>query len=69
MPPVSIDVVLKWLGLLPQIISGGTAVYASVKAALAAHGIEAENAELDAVMADADRRKALALHEAGSSHE
>ena len=60
----SIDFILKWIGILPQIAQAGSAAVAAVKGALAAHGIEADTAELDAVALDADRRKAIAEAEA-----
>lgn len=51
---------LKWLALGQQVIAAGAGPWAEIKAVMAAHGIEADTAALDAVIADADRRKALA---------
>lgn len=55
---------MQWLGVLQQVEAAGSGAWDSVKAALAAHGIEADTAQLDAVIADAARRKALAEREA-----
>ena len=52
--------VLKWLALAQQIKAAGEGPWNQIKAVLAANGIEADTAALDVVIADADRRKALA---------
>jgi hypothetical protein len=52
--------IFQWIALGQKVMAGGSAVYASVKAALAAHGIEADTDQLDAVIADAEKRKAMA---------
>ena len=62
---MNLAAILQWLGLLQQIEQKGAAVFASVKKALADHGIEADTSALDEVIADAARRKALAEREAG----
>lgn len=64
MPKLTIGAVQKWLSVLEDVLAIGQPAYDAVKSALAAQGIDAENAELDAVIVDADRRKALAHQEA-----
>ncbi len=51
---------LKWLALGQQVFAAGAGPWSQIKDVLAANGIEADTAVLDAVIADADRRKALA---------
>jgi hypothetical protein len=51
---------LAWLSLGQQVITAGEDVWNQIKGVLAANGIEADNAHLDAVIADAARRKAQA---------
>jgi len=55
---LTIPEILKWIGLFQQIHTAGGSAWADVKAALANHGIEADTAALDAVIADADARAA-----------
>lgn len=61
---MTLQAILQWITLLGQIEQKGSAAFAAVKQALANHGIEADTAALDAVIADAARRKALAEAEA-----
>lgn len=56
---------LNWLALGQQVFEKGAGVYAQIKAVLAANGIEADTAALDAVIADAERRKEQARIDAG----
>lgn len=56
--------IMQWITLGQQVFEKGASAFNAVKAALAANGIEADTAELDKVIADADRRKALAENEA-----
>lgn len=56
-----IAALLQWNSLLPMLLSiedGGKKALAEIKAALAAHGIEADTSQLDAVITDAIARKA-----------
>ena len=50
----------KWIELGQQIVQAGLPALAAVKAALAANGIEADTAALEAVIEDAEKRKAEA---------
>lgn len=61
----ALKVAMAWLAIGQQVIAQGAAAWESVKAALAAHGIEADTAILDGVIADAQRRADLARSEAG----
>lgn len=54
----------EWLTLGEKVIKAGSGALAAVKTALAAQGVEADTAQLDAVIVDAERRKALAEAEA-----
>lgn len=56
--------VMQWIALGQQAIAKGAEVMAQIKGVLAANGIEADTAALDAVIADADRRKKLAEDDA-----
>lgn len=62
----SLDDIVKAIGLINAIAAQGAAQWASIKAALAAQGYDADTAILDAGIADAERRKALALREASA---
>lgn len=53
--------VSQWSGLLPALLSSGAAglkAFQDIKAALAANGIAADTAQLEAVIVDAAARKA-----------
>lgn len=56
--------IIQWIGIGQKVFEAGKPAWESVKAALAAHSIEEDTAALDKVIEDADRRKALAEHEA-----
>lgn len=55
-----LETAMKWLALGQQIVERGTLVWEQIKLVLSQHGIEADTVALDAVIADADRRKAQA---------
>lgn len=61
----TIPALLEWVHLGEQLIASGQGAYNAVKDAAAAHGVLADTAQLDAVILDAERRKALAEAEAG----
>lgn len=61
---MNLAAVLQWLDIAQQIEAKGEGVWTAIKAVLVDHGIEADTAALDAAIADAARRKALAEHEA-----
>lgn len=61
---MTLQAIFQWLALLQQLEQKGSAAFAAVKQVLATHGIEGDTAALDAVIADAARRKALAEAEA-----
>ena len=61
---MDVQAILQWIGVLQRIQASGGTAYAEIKGVLAAHGIEADTAALDAVIADASRRKAIAQREA-----
>ncbi len=62
MPPLTLTTALSFIGFLQQAWTGGApvvaAVVASIKGALANHGIEADTAALDKVIAEAQAAKA-----------
>jgi len=58
--------IIQWITIGQKVFEAGKPAFDAVKAALAAHTIEADTDALDKVIEDADRRKALAEHEAGS---
>lgn len=60
-----IATITRWISLLENLRAAGKPAIDAVRDALAAHGIEADNALLDGVIADATRREALAEREAG----
>lgn len=62
---MTIPALMQWIALGEQVIEAGKGPLNDVRAALAAHGIAADTAQLDAVILDGERRKALAEHEAG----
>lgn len=55
----------QWIALGEKVVTAGAGALAAVTAAAAAHGIEQDTAQLNAVILDAERRKALAAAEAG----
>lgn len=57
---MELEAAMKWLAFGQKVIAAGAGALADVKAAAAAHGIEADTAALDAVIADAVRRKVQA---------
>jgi hypothetical protein len=62
--PFTIAAMIQWVGLARQVFAVGSGLWTDIKRVLADHGVAADTAELDAVAADADRRKALAEAEA-----
>lgn len=56
--------VLQWLAIGQQVVQAGAGVMAQIRSVLEANGIEADTAALDQVIADADRRRAIAEREA-----
>lgn len=61
---LSLAALLQWISIGEQVIDKGTAAWSDIQAALARNGIEADNALLDAVIADDVRRKGLAEQDA-----
>lgn len=61
---MNLSALMQWITLGQSVVDKGAAAMAAVKAAAAAHGIEQDTAALDAVILDAERRKAIAQHEA-----
>lgn len=59
------NAVLNWITLGQQVVEKGASVMNQIRAVLAANGIEADTAALDAVIADAERRKEQARIDAG----
>lgn len=57
--------ILQWLALGEKVVLAGADVLAQVRAVLAANGIEADTAALDAVIVDAARREEQARIDAG----
>jgi hypothetical protein len=57
---IELQAALSWLGVLQQVIDAGGGVMSEIKGVLSAHGIEADTAALDVVIADAERRRAQA---------
>lgn len=64
--PANLAGLIQWLTIGDQVFDKGQAVWSDIRKVLEAHGIAADNAALDAVIADAARRKALAQQDAGS---
>ena len=64
MNQISFTAIVQWIGLLQQIVTGGTTVWDKIKAILVDHGIDADTAALDAVILDAAARKAQAQADA-----
>jgi hypothetical protein len=60
----TLDALFQWFSVFQKIVLAPSAVFTDIKRVLAAHGIEADTAALDAVIADASRRKAIAQREA-----
>jgi hypothetical protein len=57
--------IVAWIELGRKVMEVGVPAWQSVKAALAEHGIEADNEALNDVIIDAEHRKAIAEAEAG----
>jgi hypothetical protein len=64
MPVLSIAAIIQWITLGQQVFERGSAVWAQIQGVLKANGIEADTSELDKVIIDAERRKAIAEAEA-----
>lgn len=61
---VELEAALKWLAFGQQVVTAGAGALAAVKAAAAANGVQADTAAMEAVIADAERRKKLAEEDA-----
>lgn len=61
---ITVAAIIQWIALGQQVFEKGSAVWSQIQAVLAANGIEADTAELDKVIIDAERRKAIAEAEA-----
>lgn len=61
---MNLAAILQWLAIAQQIEAKGADAWAQIKQSLTDNGIDADTSELDAVIADAARRKALADSEA-----
>lgn len=55
-----------WLTLGTQVFAGGSALWGKVKAALVANGYAGDTSVLDGLIADSERRKALAEADANA---
>jgi hypothetical protein len=64
---ITIAALTEWLALGEKVIKAGAGAMAAVKAAAASQGVEQDTAQLDAVILDAERRKALAEAEAAGT--
>lgn len=60
----SIPQIMAALGLVSKIAQAGTGAWMQIKMVLASHGYAEDTAELDALIEDATRRKAIAEAEA-----
>lgn len=58
MDPISIAAVVAWFDAIQQIYAKGKEAVDAVKATFAAHGVDVDNATLDAIAFNADQRKA-----------
>lgn len=56
--------IVAWIQLGQKVFQAGAPAWNSIKAALAQHGIETDTEELNAVIVDAERRRAIAEAEA-----
>lgn len=61
---LDLQTVIHWLDLLRQLYEKGQPAIDAVKQAMAAHGVEADNAILDRIIPDAARQRELARREA-----
>ena len=61
---MDVNAAITWLQLLPRIIDAGQPAVNAIVKTLKDHGIEADTTALDAVIADADARRARAEREA-----
>lgn len=61
---LTIPALLQWITLGEKLIAAGEGPLNAVLAAAAAHGITQDTAALNAVILDAERRKALAAADA-----
>jgi hypothetical protein len=59
-----IAAIIQAFSVAQQVYKAGQPVWDAIKGVLAAHGIQADTTELDAVILDAGRRQALAQAEA-----
>ena len=58
MGAISIAALINWIQIGQQVFSAGQGVWDEIKGVLAAHGIEADTAELDRVISEAQAAKA-----------
>ena len=56
--------IIQWITLGEKVFHAGKPAFDAIKAALAAHGVEADTEQLDKVIEDAARREAIAKAEA-----
>lgn len=61
---LDVQTVIHWIGLLQQLQEKGQPAIDAVKQAMAAHGVEADNAILDNIVIDAARQRELTRQEA-----
>jgi len=59
----NIAAILQWISIGQQVIEKGAPAWAAVKVVLASHSISSDTSALDEVIADADRRRQVALAE------
>lgn len=57
---LTVAAVIQWITIGQQVFAQGSGVWTQINAVLKANGIEADTAELDKVIIDAERRKAIA---------
>lgn len=61
---MSLEFIVAAFTLIHKIVQGGAPLVADIRAVLANHGVEADTAFLDQVIADAARRQRIAKAEA-----
>lgn len=61
---MTIPALMQWIALGEKVLDAGKGPLNAVIAAAAAHGVEQDTAQLNAVIVDGERRKAIAAAEA-----
>jgi len=60
---MTVAALVQWIQLGQQVVAAGSGLWMQISAILKTHNIEADTSALDEVIADADRRRALAAAE------